>query len=1315
MEREHTVSVQVTNGSECIYNPEILLGTNYGLWNFKKEVAPRGTLLDLNAAWELFLSRQTFDNNIKFEEVYHHQHEVLDGITYEEGDTTYTLVDDKGNPTNASFTIKANKGPVEHIEWQNGNLVLYYTKTRSVTSEDKQSGTPLHYVYDSEGNVIVDTKTGKPLIYEYVKIPVIEIFDNDETHKLFPWFADDQHTIRTRQNLDEDSGEHLGDFAITKDSEVFFAKEKFPENEGNTLISLQSIYNQLKKDLGFNHTFETVNDLQDIEGNSIHQRVNGNDLEEVLNTENKDSIISALNELLQRIKNHNNLDFGAEVPLDGYKELLNLITENIKDRTSLVNALNWIQNSEIGQFAEDLDFNSDTITNALNLIFKEAEENRKRIGWDGEKWIVLTTKNNSNLSEAINEVDLHVDKLNKIIGTSEYRDSYTNPNISNIIKDRLRITNPIKDDITIVEALNDLQDQNGDLKTLTTASKTSTVSAINELDSEIGDLKNLTTDKKANLVEAFNEINSNADTNTKNIGDLSILNTEDQTDIVSAINEVINESPFVYQDTNDPDSGVVLKNSSNKAGEKSLVIGKNNEGGDISLISGKSNKSTGNSNFIQGTNNSSKKDFNTLLGQNNVNNGNYNLISGKDNTINGDYNLVHGSKNTLLDSQNSVVLGTENEINCDNIIALGSNLKVKENTENGIIIGSDSTLKKSNSISVGFNNSLEENSRALGNKNESIGKNNTLIGNSNYQEGDNSTLVGNNNSSVGNNNYVLGKGQQIEGNNNISIGTNQQSIKVNDSIVIGNIEKVYDNSTHIGNDIYIQTHDSESKLQSLIFVDLNDWCKKNNAASLNGEKFLDSSHLVQALKVYLSKEYIDSALIRFRMQDDNENGFILVQGKSKRIYLNGTWYFSDNIENGWSRHDGTYLKVIENRTVNSKGETITKHYLAFMDQLSTEPLVDTVGAQRSNTEDFKEIDLTHAYGAVDIDDIDEALELKNRFKNKVDKYAKIITNYYDENGIKHEKVQNFIDPSNPNISKDIILDLEESFGLNSQLFQLKTEKGQVNGYVPLNSAGIIDAKYLPSYVDDVIDVWAEYKVDDFTGAIIDIHLYEIIDAPTSANQDFGTRGREILQGEIGKIYVQANPSARQFSTQFRWTGTQFVAIGFSNISIGEAEGTAYDGAKGKELSDNFIDHINSGTTNIPLLDDTTGEQKLDENGNPLWVIYKPNPHNVKAEQLPVVVNDPNDLNNVDLLDTYTREYNVLTAIQELFERLNFLEDKSSDISRILGGLEEFEGLDDTSIIETILNLKESQESYIALSDEQISDYVLNNLKFYGED
>jgi hypothetical protein len=58
---------------------------------------------------------------------------------------------------------------------------LYYTKERPLEDKDIQSGIPIHYVKDEEGNVIIDQETGKPLIFDYVVIPVIEIFDNDET------------------------------------------------------------------------------------------------------------------------------------------------------------------------------------------------------------------------------------------------------------------------------------------------------------------------------------------------------------------------------------------------------------------------------------------------------------------------------------------------------------------------------------------------------------------------------------------------------------------------------------------------------------------------------------------------------------------------------------------------------------------------------------------------------------------------------------------------------------------------------------------------------------------------------------------------------------------------------------------------------------------------------------------------------------------------------------------------------------------------------------------------------------------------------
>ena len=1373
MIKEHLVSASITNGAECICNPEVLFGTNYGLWNFETETAPRGTLLDLNAAWELFLSRKGF-SNVSFDVIEHHQHEVIDGVVYEDGDTTYILKDDKGNPTGATFTVKANKGPVEHIEWQDGNLILYYTKTKPLTQEDIDSGVPIHYVYDENDQPIIDQETGQPLIYEYVKIPIIEIFDNHETHKLFPWFADDQHTVRLRQNLDDDDDDHLGDFAVTSDSEVFVAKEKHPENTGNTLVSLQSVYDQLKKDLGINPVYTETDDYTDIEGDSIHERVTGSDIETKLITTTKASLADAINEDKTRVdKTHKLINATDSQTTDEVLAFCDYIVQHKNTWTNntrnLLEALNWIQETQIGEFLDDnIIPNVDTVTEALNSIFTEAEENRDRIGYDrvNKQWIALTTDKNQNLTEAINEVDQHTDALADIVQVTENWDPvnkvtyYSNPDLNNITKNRLRLASINKDDVTIVESINELQSQIGNLSSsrsgdqsvqLSTDNKNTLVEAINEVDLHAdnnaavlgatyttnaagvknSDISNLETTDKSSIVAAINELDSR-------IGELDGLDTDAQTNVVDSINEVIKEQPFVYVDVNNPDSGVVLKDQSqdqsktNYARDHSLALGTNNEITSYSLANGSENTSQGDYTFISGEDNTSQKRYNLVSGLSNTNDGNYNLVNGNGNSVVGSNNTVSGTNNDVTVT-NSTVLG-DNVIapGSDNITAIGNSIEFIQSVDDSIAIGKSLSVNGSDSIALGNSNTVSEESVTIGHGNETSGPGNFAVGDNNYIGCDNSYTFGNGNTTdggdhtyvigEGNNisgdyNYVIGKNQTISNdgnyNNNILIGTTG-TIRNNNSTIIGPFNEPKDNATNIGKDIYIQTHDTESKLQELIFVNLNDWCKKNNAASLNGEKFLDTAHLVQALKVYLAREgYTDKALLRFTMQDGNENGYILVQGKSKRIYLNGSWYFSDNIENGWSRHEGEYLKVITKTIVDQQGNQQTKHYLAFMDQLSTDAVVDTVGGQRSNTEDFSTIDLTHAYGAVDMDDLENAMDLQNRFNQKVDKYARIITRYSDANGAIYEKTQNFIHPNDPSLSNNITLSLEDSFGFNKNNYQLLSEKGQPNGYTPLDSNGKVSSDYLPSYVDDVIDVWATYT-ETGNWDLVDVHLYEIINSIDEQGHEVISRGPEILTGEKGKIYVEAQPKAPNSSHyQFRWTGTQFVVIG-AHLVIGESAGTAFDGARGKAVEDGLQDHLNSGTTTIPVLDPNTGEQQVDEQGNPMWVVYKPNPHHVTAQQLPVVVNDPNSPDNTQMEDDFYVNHTVDSAIKNLYDRINADEDSSNNIAAVIGTAEDLQRLDDLNNIEgdnipTIAGLaldnRERLDSFIPLDNNTIDNLV----------
>lgn len=113
-------------------------------------------------------------------------------------------------------------------------------------------------------------------------------------------------------------------------------------------------------------------------------------------------------------------------------------------------------------------------------------------------------------------------------------------------------------------------------------------------------------------------------------------------------------------------------------------------------------------------------------------------------------------------------------------------------------------------------------------------------------------------------------------------------------------------------------------------------------------------------------------------------------------------------------------------------------------------------------------------------------------------------------------------------------------------------KGKANGFASLDGKGLVPSSQLPSYVDDVIEVYATYGVSE-TGKLSNIKLYS---DPDHANP---------ITGESGKIYLNITPDEPSY--QFRWSGTQFVDSNTSSLILGEVTGTAYDGGMGKALAD----------------------------------------------------------------------------------------------------------------------------------------------------
>lgn len=132
-------------------------------------------------------------------------------------------------------------------------------------------------------------------------------------------------------------------------------------------------------------------------------------------------------------------------------------------------------------------------------------------------------------------------------------------------------------------------------------------------------------------------------------------------------------------------------------------------------------------------------------------------------------------------------------------------------------------------------------------------------------------------------------------------------------------------------------------------------------------------------------------------------------------------------------------------------------------------------------------------------------------------------------------------------------------------------KGQAGGFAPLDESGLVPANHLPSYVDDVLEVYATYDVSP-TGGLTNVQLY------TDAGH------QTPVVGESGKIYINVADGEPPY--QFRWSGTKFVDSNTSSLIIGEIAGTAFEGSRGKHLEDvvssmpkNLISKVSIATRN----------------------------------------------------------------------------------------------------------------------------------------
>ena len=126
-------------------------------------------------------------------------------------------------------------------------------------------------------------------------------------------------------------------------------------------------------------------------------------------------------------------------------------------------------------------------------------------------------------------------------------------------------------------------------------------------------------------------------------------------------------------------------------------------------------------------------------------------------------------------------------------------------------------------------------------------------------------------------------------------------------------------------------------------------------------------------------------------------------------------------------------------------------------------------------------------------------------------------------------------------------------------------KGKANGFASLDAKGTVPANQLPSYVDDIIDVYATYD-KSATGELTNIKLYS-----DAAHQ-------KAITGEAGKIYINITKGEPPY--QFRWTGTIFARADAQVLILGQITGTAFDGGRGKELENQIASLKTNGASHF---------------------------------------------------------------------------------------------------------------------------------------
>lgn len=244
---------------------------------------------------------------------------------------------------------------------------------------------------------------------------------------------------------------------------------------------------------------------------------------------------------------------------------------------------------------------------------------------------------------------------------------------------------------------------------------------------------------------------------------------------------------------------------------------------------------------------------------------------------------------------------------------------------------------------------------------------------------------------------------------------------------------------------------------------------------------------------------------------------------------------------------------------------------------------------------------------------------------------------------------------------------------NSDILTHLYNANSSGGVVLLDDDTLIPSRFLPSYVDDVIDLLGGIVESTPTSGMTAGYKYYVTSTKKIFTASSATSG--ITSDPISDV-IYVVPNDINGTIMYRWSGTTLVEIVNSGIVIGTTTGTAFDGARGLN-NENILKSVpNKLITDVSVIaqgpnDDviirTTYSERTNNDGN-----YTTNKY--KAYQLPeanqgraglMSANDKTKLDNIIIIKLTGTD---LTSVNEDTD-INSVKNTNIDITEFDGILE----------------------------------------------